>query len=105
MNTEKIDIGELANNLSNNQICELLNRVGSRLDIFYGLHNMCCLSSEFSSACMNGPSIQINCETADLDDLIEHEFFAYAVAKGGGNTEGQHKGCNHENEGGASDEH
>ena len=42
MNTETIDIGELANNLSNNQICELLNRVGSRLDIYYGLHNMCC---------------------------------------------------------------
>jgi hypothetical protein len=103
MNTETIDIGELANNLSNNQICELLNRVGNRLDIYYGLHNMCCLSSEFSHATMNGPSIQINCETAYLDDLIEHEFFAYAVAKGGGNTEGQHEGCNHENEGDASD--
>ena len=103
MNTDEIDIGELANNLSNNQICELLNRVGRRLDIYYGLHNMCCLSSEFSFASMNGPSIQINCETADLDDLIEHEFFAYAVNKGGGNTEGQHQGCNHENEGDASD--
>ncbi len=102
MNTETLDIGELANNLSNNQICELLNRVGSRIDIYYGLHNMCCLSSEFSTASMNGSIIQINCETADYDDLIEHEFFAYAVNKGGGNTEGQHQGCNHENEGDAS---
>ena len=102
MNTETIDMGELANNLSNNQICDLLERVGNRINIFYGLHNMCCLSSDFANASMNGPVIQINCETAYLDDLSEHEFFAYAVNKGGGNTEGQHKGCNHENEGDAS---
>lgn len=93
-----VNITELANSLSNTQICDLLNCVGSRIDVFYGLHNMCCLSSEFSSACMNGPSIQINCETADLDDLIEHEFFAYAVNKGGGNTEGQSEGCSHNSE-------
>lgn len=102
MNTDEIDIGELANNLSNNQICELLNRVGNRIDIYYGLYNMCCLSSEFSTAHMNGSIIQINCETSDLDDLSEHEFFAYAVAKGGGNAEGQQEGCNHENEGDTS---
>jgi hypothetical protein len=83
MNTETIDMVELANNLSTAQICNLLNHVGNRLNIYYGLHNMCCLTSEFSHAAINGPVIQINCETAQLDDLSEDEAFSYAVAKGG----------------------
>ena len=87
MNTDEIDIGELANNLSNAQICNLLNRIGNRLEIYYGLHNMCCLSSEFRHAAINGPVIQINCETAQLNDLSEDEAFSYAVAKGGTSNE------------------
>ena len=60
MNTKTIDICELANNLSNNQMCELINHFGNRIHLFHGVRNMQCIFSEFSHATMNGSIIQIN---------------------------------------------
>ena len=59
--TDTCDVCELANNLSNNQIRDLLNHVGNRIHIFdYGQGGGL---FEFSHATTNGSLIQINYST------------------------------------------
>jgi hypothetical protein len=38
---------------------------------------------------MNGATIQINCESAELEDLVENEFFKSAVESGNKNVQGE----------------
>ena len=69
MSHKAIDVCELANNLSNNQIRDLLNHVGNRIHIFnYGQRNPCSGLFEFSHATMNGSVIQINYSTGCEED-------------------------------------
>lgn len=87
MNNEKLV--EIANNLSNENICDLINIIAPRLDVFFGKLNRHCLSSGVDFACMNGATIQINCESAELEDLVENEFFKSAVESGNKNVQGE----------------
>ena len=64
-------ITELADGLSNNDICELLNRIGDRINIYYGSANKNCLTSNFLSACVNGSVVQINCETTEYENRVQ----------------------------------
>ena len=79
MDQEKIMA--IANDLTNEDICDLINMVAPRLDVYFGLLNMRCLSSGVSFASMNGTIIQVNCETADLEDLADDDFIAGAIEK------------------------
>ena len=76
---EQQQLLEVANDLTNDNICDLINMVAPRLDVYFGLLNMRCLSSGVSFASMNGTIIQVNCESADLEDLADDEFMAKAV--------------------------
>ena len=70
---------DIANDLSNEDICELINLVGDRLDVFFGCLNGRQLGSGVAFATMNGTVIQINCESAALDDLTDDKFMAGAI--------------------------
>jgi len=77
MDQEKIMA--IANDLTNEDICDLINMVAPRLDVFFGSLNRHCLSSGVAFAGMNGTIIQINCETADLEDLADCKFISSAI--------------------------
>ena len=81
MNKKQQKIVDIVNSLSNNQICDLLNCLSDRIDVYFGSFNKCCLGSQAHFACMNGPQIQLNCETAEYDDLKDWDFFKYALNK------------------------
>jgi hypothetical protein len=76
---EHQELLDIANELSNENICDLINMVAPRLDVFFGSLNRHSLSSGVAFAGMNGTIIQVNCETADLEDLAEDEFIASAI--------------------------
>ena len=76
MSNKLIDI---ANDLTNKEICDLINIISPRLDVYVGLLNDHCISSEINWANLNGTMIQINLRLAELDDLQDDEFFADAI--------------------------
>ena len=67
---------DLANNLSNVEICFLLNALSSRqIDIFLGTLDNTCVSTKLSHVSLNGPFLQLNATSCDLDDLSTMEVF------------------------------
>ena len=78
---EQQQLLEVVNDLTNDNICDLINMVAPRLDVYFGLLNMRCLSSGVSFASMNGTIIQVNCESADLEDLADDDFISGAIEK------------------------
>jgi len=70
---------DIANDLSNENICDLINLVSDRFDVFFGCLNGHQLGSGVASASMNGTLIQINCDSADLEDLTDDKFIAGAI--------------------------
>ena len=78
---EQQQLLEVVNDLTNDNICDLINMVAPRLDVYFGLLNMRCLSSGISFASMNGTIVQVNCESADLEDLADDDFIAGAIEK------------------------
>ena len=70
---------DIANGLTNKEICDLINIISPRLDVYVGLLNNHCISSEINWANLNGTMIQINWRLAELDDLQDDEFFASAI--------------------------
>ena len=78
---EQQQLLEVVNDLTNDNICDLINMVAPRLDVYFGLLNMRCLSSGISFASMNGTIVQVNCESADLEDLADDDFIGGAIEK------------------------
>lgn len=76
------EIIELANTLSNEDLCTLINAVAPRLDIYVGSMGVQ-IATEVESACMNGPTVQINSVMAQLDDMREDSAIQYALEKMG----------------------
>jgi hypothetical protein len=74
---------EFVNGLSNDDVCDVINLLSDRLDVYVGLLNNHCIASPVAFACLNGTSVQINLHLADLDDLQEDSFFAEAIKKEG----------------------
>lgn len=74
---------EFVNGLSNDDVCDVINLLSDRLDVYVGLLNNHCIASPVAFACLNGTSVQINLHLADLDDLQEDSFFAEALKKEG----------------------
>ena len=68
---------DLANNLSNVDICFLLNALISnkQIDIFLGMLDNTCVSTELSHVTLNGTVLQLNATSCDLDDLSTMEVF------------------------------
>ena len=83
---QKAKLLNIANDLSNQDICDLINMVAPRLHIYYGKLNMHCLSAGVHFAVLNGHQIQINSETAVFDDLSEDPFFLDAMRSSGGES-------------------
>ena len=69
----------IANDLTNKEICDLINIIAPRVEVYVGLLNNHCISSEINWANLNGTMIQINLRLAELDDLQDDEFFASAI--------------------------
>ena len=76
---EQQELLDVANKMSNDDICDLINMVAPRLNIFFGSLNRHCLSSGVTFAATNGTIIQVNCETADLEDLADCKFISSAI--------------------------
>ena len=68
------DMGQLASQLSNNDLEHLINIVAERLDVFVGSVGRHQITSRVASACINGPLVQVNLQLADLDDIGEDRF-------------------------------
>ena len=79
MNRQRDEILAIANSLSNDDLCLLLNVLGDRVDIYLGLLGRVCIETEFSSACLNGARIQVNTTLSDLDDVREDRQIQYAL--------------------------
>tara|TARA_B100000767_G_C19332936_1_gene356459 strand:+ start:238 stop:519 length:282 start_codon:yes stop_codon:yes gene_type:complete len=76
-----LEIIDLANTLSNEDLCTLINAVASRLDIYVGSLGRVCISTEVEHACMNGMTVQINTVMAQLDDMREDSGIEYGLEK------------------------
>jgi len=81
MTSRKEEMFDLANDLSNEDLCFLINCMSNRFEVYFGSLAMCALSSEVMDASMNGTVVQINCMKAELDDLREDEFIRHALDK------------------------
>lgn len=81
MASRKEELFDMANDLSNEDICFLINCMSNRFEVYFGSLAMCVLSSEVRDACMNGTVVQINCMNAELDDLRDDEFIRHALDK------------------------
>lgn len=65
---------ELANNLTNEEICSLFNMTSDRFSIYVGKLGDCMISTKATWACMNGTYIQVNTELAELDEIRDDSF-------------------------------
>jgi hypothetical protein len=70
---------EMANALSNDDICFLINLVSRRCDVFIGTMGERQLSSEIVWACLNGMEIQINLETCEEDSIADLPWWRDAI--------------------------
>tara|TARA_R110002033_G_scaffold165873_1_gene204186 strand:+ start:994 stop:1269 length:276 start_codon:yes stop_codon:yes gene_type:complete len=73
------DIINLANTLSNEDLCTLINAVAPRLDIYVGSMGRVQISTEVEHASLNGMTVQINTAMAQLDDMREDDGIQYAL--------------------------
>ena len=64
----------IANSLSNEEICRLIFILSDRIDVYIGRMGRMQIASTISSVSLNGPSVQINLETAELDDMRENDW-------------------------------
>ena len=65
-------------NLTIQQLEEIINIRAADLSVYIGLRGKFCLSGDVSHATLNGLSVQINLEQAELDDVMEDESFKQA---------------------------
>ena len=73
------EIFKLANKLSNEDFCALMNIFGDKIEIYLGSLGKRLVSADFGSAGMNGPIIQVNTTMVDLDDIREHDEIKSAL--------------------------
>jgi hypothetical protein len=68
---------DLANNLSNVDICFLLNLFAGdkKMRLFVGVLDNSCVLTELSHVTLNGMDLQLNAASCDLDDLSTMEVF------------------------------
>ena len=80
ISSEQIDITDLSNRLSNDDLCQLISTLSDRIEVFIGgggvmPHRMQLSGnlSEENPACLNGSVIQINMEFTDEEgrDFLE----------------------------------
>ena len=62
------EVVKLSNQLSQEDVCQLIEILAPRLDVYVGLAGNRCVSGEVESVCMNGPVVQINLD-CDLSNL------------------------------------
>ena len=83
MKKQDIDIIEIANNISADDMCHLINIFSDRIDIYIGSiggkkqNNRILLSGGLSKenpACLNGAYIQINMEYTDKDNSFINQY-------------------------------
>ena len=73
------DIINLANTLSNDDLCALINAVSSRLEVNLGSIGLVCISTEVEYAHMNGMTVQVNTTMAQLEDIREDDQIQHAM--------------------------
>ena len=76
-----VDVIEIFNSLSNNDLCKLINMMGDRADIYIGCLGRTCISTEITWACMNGAGIQINTKLSELEDIREDDSVNIAIER------------------------
>ena len=64
------EIYKLANELSNEDLCLLMDICGDRFEIYLGKQGRVCVMTTIESVVMNGPCVQIN-TTLDIDGIRE----------------------------------
>jgi hypothetical protein len=62
---------KIANNLTNEELLTLLNMTSERFYIYLGTLGNLQISTKISWVTLNGPTIQINTELADLSDMSD----------------------------------
>lgn len=79
MSMTNTEICKLANELSNDDFCALMNIFGDRMEIYIGKLGNRCVTADIDSVMMNGCGIQVNTTLADLDDIREDEWIKSAL--------------------------
>ena len=78
--TTKLDkVLGIANSLSNEEICNLIEVLSDRMSVYIGTHNSVMLSSGIESVCLNGCNVQINLESSYYEDLKHWNDFESAT--------------------------
>lgn len=62
---------KIANNLTNEELLTLLNMTSERFYIYLGTLGNLQITTKISWVTLNGPTIQINTQLADLDDMSD----------------------------------
>ena len=69
----------IANKLSNEEICSLIEILSDRMSVYIGTHNSVMLSSGIESVCLNGCNVQINLDSSYYEDLKHWNDFESAT--------------------------
>ena len=70
---------EVANKLSNEDLCHLINMVSERLSVFVGVVDNKIIEDRVLWASLNGATVQINLHSCELADLRQNEEWAWAL--------------------------
>jgi len=65
---------KLANSLSNDELCALINCTSDRIRIFVGILNDRQVVTEITWATTNGPEIQINTTLSEYEDMNDVSY-------------------------------
>ena len=68
-------------NLTLEQLRQIFEIRAADISVYIGIHGRVCLTSEVESACLNGAFVQVNLETAALDDVMDDSAFQHAFEK------------------------
>jgi len=81
------ELTDLANNLTLNDMCGLINRFSENMVIYIGCLDTMIMEIELSRgevipATMNGCTIQLNSELTNFEDMRDDKHFAYCLNQG-----------------------
>jgi hypothetical protein len=63
------------------QLRQIFEIRAADISVYIGNHGRVCISSEIESVCLNGAIVQVNLETAVLEDVMDDSAFQYAFEK------------------------
>ena len=80
-------------NLPLETLNQIINIRANDINVYIGKHGNILLTGDVRQAVLNGLSVQINLEQADLDDIMQNSCFQHAFKDLNLSTERSHQKC------------